>query len=531
MVYTSAQFAKKFFNKSRMILLVFTAVYGFSLLINLDYNSIRWDELVHCYGGWQLYHLHILDYLTWNTFYPPMFNLVTAGYFGVGGVSLFNARLVAVTFSLLTLWVLFEFTNRMFGAKTALLSTLFYGVMPGVIWASRLAYIETMLEFFFILSLLFFFNWLQTKKDKSLFISGLALGLGFLVKYQMIVAGFIMIAAIFLSGRKYIKSRLTQFSHLILVVATIAIAWFIITYIFAPGNLDRWIYAISAGDQQRSLYSTRFPTPIFYLIEMTWPYPDVHPISLIPYLLGFIGIGYLAWRRKTEDKFLLLWFAVVYLTFTLIGNRQWRYVMPLFPILAISAATAVNLAYTKTKRIWQTPTAKPRNKNLSKLAAGLLTFFIAVAVISSLAEANHWISLNQVNVPIKEATNYIASRINPNESVMVVATFEFFSGGMVNFYLDANNKQNRAKEYPALPVDTFTPNFKIDELITLCQENNSKYVLISEYHWRIPYFNTTLTPDNVAAMIYNSGKFTNQTTIGTEPNRIFILTFNENPKP
>ncbi len=205
--------------------------------------------------------------------------------------------------------------------------------------------------------------------------------------------------------------------------------------------------------------------------------------------------------------------------------------MPLFPILAISAATAVNLAYDKTRRIWQKPTVKPRNKNLSKLASVLLTFFIAVAVVSSCVDATHWISLNQVKVPIKEATDYVAARINQNESVMVVSTFEFFSAGMVNFYLDVNKKQNRAKEYPTLPVDTFTPNFKIEELITLCQKNNSKYIFLSEYHWRIPYFNTTLTPNDVATIIYNSGRFTNQTIIGIEPNRIFILTFNENAKP
>lgn len=317
---------------------------------------------------------------------------------------------------------------------------------------------------------------------------------------------------------------------MISVVGIIAIAWFVVDYAFAPGTLSQWIYAISQGDQQRSLYSARFPTPFFYLVEMTWPYSDIHPISLFLYLLGYVGIGWLAWRRKPEDKFLLLWFGIVYLAFTLIGNKQWRCVMPLFPVLAISASSAFYLAYDKTKRIWQKPAAKPRNKFLSKLAAGLLTVFIAAAVVASCVDAYHWISTNQISLPIQEATNYVAGRVNPNESIMVVSPFEFFNDGMVNFYLETGNKQNRAQQYPTLPVDTFTPIFKIDKLISLCQENDVKYVFVCEYGWTVPYFNTTLTPRDVATMIYNSGRFVNQTSIGTEPKRIFILSFGEYQK-
>ena len=454
-----------------------------------------------------------------------MFNLFTAAYFTVGGASVLSARLVAVTFSVLSLFVLFKLASRMYDSRIALLSIVFFGVMPGVIWVSRLGYIETMLEFFFLLSLFFFLDWLRTDNKKSLIFCGVALGLGFLVKYQLLVAGLVMVATLFVSGRGYLKSRLKSFSILVLMVTAVVLSWFAVTYAFAPGTLSQWIYAISAGDPLRSLYSVRFPIPVFYLVEMTWPYSDFHPISLFLYLLGLVGLGFLAWRRKPGDKFLIVWFAVVYVVFSLVGNRQWRYVMPLFPVLAVSASSVVCFAYDKTGQSWQKARTLGKSEKLAKVAAGFLVVFTATAVFISCIDAYHWVSMDQVNVPIQEATVYVAGRIQANESVMIVCPFEFFSGGIASFYLQTNNKQNSVEHYPELPVDTFTPTFNVDNLILQCQEHNAKYVLISEYQWAPTYFNSTLTPREVAAIIYSSGKFVNETSVGVEPNRVFVLSF------
>ena len=313
-----------------------------------------------------------------------------------------------------------------------------------------------------------------------------------------------MFVALFAFGWNYLKSKLSRFSLLILIAAAIIVVWFVIVYVYAPSTLSDWVYAISVGDQKRSLYSMRFPTPIFYLIEMVQPYPDMHPISLLLYLLGFAGLGLMAWQRKLQDKFLIVWFVVVYAVFTLVGNREWRYVMPLFPVLAISASIAVSWAYDKTRASWQASAAKPKRRTLSKVAAAVLIVFTASAVVISCGDSYHWIVWDQVNVPIQEAVSYVAARIQPNESIALVCTFELFSGGMASFYLQTSNKQNSVLQYPALPTDTFTPTFSVDELVSLCQQNNVRYVLLSEHHWTATYFNSTLTPQDVAAMMYNS---------------------------
>jgi 4-amino-4-deoxy-L-arabinose transferase-like glycosyltransferase len=510
-------------NKWRLAFLVFAVVFAFFMLLDLSFMAIQWDEITHLNGGLLLLRGRYQEYFAFNAFYPPMFDIITAGFFSIGGISVFTSRLVSVIFALLSLWVVFETANSMYGPKIALISSVLLGVMPGFFWLSRVAMIETMLMFFFTVTMFFFFNWIRTHRNRDLILSGLTLGIGVLVKYQMLVAGIIMIASIFILSRDYLKAKLSKMPLLIVAVALVVIPWIFISYqIYASGMLDQWIYALSIGNPEKSLYSTRFPLPIFYFIEMTWPYSNVHPISLLLYIVGLLGLGLFAWRRKTEDKFLLTWFFTVFVFFTLIANKHWRYVMPLFPILAISAASLIVFAYAKAEKTLRSGQISLNRKRAVKIAY-------------------YWVAKDQIQVPIEAATNYAASRLSENESIMVVCPFNLFSQDMVKFYLYADGtKHNQVWQYPELPVDTYTPNFNIDEFTALCEERNVKYVFTYEFGGDVPYFNTTLSLMEVYQMFYDSGKFAplsaNATVedliaegslpaFGTNPRRIIILTF------
>ena len=544
-LYSLSAKLKSGFDKWRLAFLAFAVIYALLLLKDLDYMSIQWDEVTHLQGGLFLLRGRFQDYIRLSALYPPMFDVITTGYFKVLGISVLAGRLVSVTFTLLSLWVVFELAYRMYEPKTALISSVLLGIMPGFMWLSRVAMIETMLMFFFTVSMLFFFNWLRTHQNKALVLSGVALGLGFLTKYQMLVAGLIMIASMLLLHRGYLKTKFSRFPLLVVTVAAIAIPWVLISYqIYTSGMLNQWLYILQVGSPERSLYSMRFgpyATPVFYLIEMTWPYSNVHPISLLAYILSLLGLGLLAWRRRNEDKFLLIWFFVVYVFFTLIANKQWRYVMPLFPVLAISAASFILSACRGAEKTWKSTQLSLNKKRLVKVAAGLFTVFIVTSIIFSGADAYYWVTKDQIRIPVEEATNYAAQRLNENESILVVCAFNLFSQDMVRFYLQANeSKRNEVWQYPALPVDMYTPNFDINEVIALCEEHNVKYVFTYEFGGDVPYFNTTLSLMGVYQKLYDSGKFAylsgnvtvealiNESLIpafGTNPRRIIILTF------
>lgn len=536
---------KNGFNKWRFAFLVFAVIYVCSLMVNLSYMSSQWDEVNHLNGALLLLRGQSQRYLELSAFYPPLFDVVTTGFFAVLGVNILSARLVAVFFSLLSLYTVFEFSYRLYGPKIALLSSILLGIMPGYFWLSRMAMIETMLVFFFTVSMFCFFLWLRGRQGKFLIFGGLALGLGVLTKYQVVIAGIVMIASIVVLGRGYLKKLFSRFTLLIVTVTAVIIPWIYVAYqIYASGMWSQWLYALQIGNPEKSLYSMRFgtfATPVFYIIEMTWPYSDAHPISLLLYALGLAGLGLMAWRRKPEDKYLLVWFGVVYVFFTVIANKQWRYMLPIFPVLAMSSSSLIVSALGKAKKILTSQQVTLNKKRLTQVAAGFLIVFTLVGAYYSVSDAYSWVAKDQVRIPIEEATKYAASNIRPDESIMVMCAQNLFSQDIARFYLYADGtKHNAVWQYPELPVDTYTPNFNITEFIGLCEQRNVKYVFTYEFGGDVSYFNTTLSLMGVYEKLYESGKFQYLSgnaliedlvkqglvpAFGTNPRRIFILTF------
>lgn len=165
-------------------------------------------------------------------------------------------------------------------------------------------------------------------------------------------------------------------------------------------------------------------------------------------------------------------------------------------------------------------------KHVIKVAAGFFIILAASAVVYSGNDAYQMVARDQIHIPIEEATNYAASHMNQNESIMVVCATNFYNRDMVKFYLQANEfRQNQVFQYPELPVDAFKPNFNVNELISLCKEHNVKYVFLYEYGATFSYFNSTLTLHEVYMDLLDSGRFTYETIFGTSPRTISILSF------
>ena len=516
-------------NKWRFALLGFTIAYAIILLLNLTNPPIQWDEVIHLNGGSFLYWGNY-DKFVLNAFYPPLMDVVTYLSFKLFGVSLFAARLVPVVFSILSLWAVFELAYHMYGGRVALLSAVLLGVMPAYFWLSSLSMLETMLIFFTTVSLLFFYRWLTTRQDRMLVFSGLALGLGFLTKYQMVVTAIIMMLSILFLARNQLKLAFKKFTLIIATAVLVIVPWIVIAYqMYASQILTQWLYALQVGNPERSVYSGRFPLPIFYLIEMVWPYDVFHPISLFIYVAGLAGLVFLAWRRRREDKFVLIWFVSIYVFFTLITNKEWRYVTPLFPAIAIAAAVAFFALYGRVERAWKGSTSSVNRKRLAKAAAALLIASMAGAVAYSVYDTYDYVSKYQITIDIKGATDYAFNHMGFNKSIMVLCPFNFFSREMVRFYLWADGDNLiPVFQYPRLPVDTYTPTFNITELIEICNITKVQYLFTYEYGGTVPYFNTTLNLQQIYEQLYASGNFTHindEATFGTNPRRIFVLEF------
>ena len=543
-------------DKWRLMLIFFLFAYALFLIFviggmqGLSNMSIQWDEVTHLNGGALLLRGNTQTYFNLSAFYPPIYDLVTMIFFGIAGISVFTGRFVSVVFSLLSIYAVFEFTRRIYSVKNAFAASVLLAVMPGYIWLSRVAMIETMLLFFFTVSALFFFLWIHEEKTKFLLLSGLALGLGVLTKYQTIVLAAAMLTSLVVLARGYLRKKLRKFLLLIVIALAVIVPWVLVSYqLYASKMLEQWLYALNVGNPDKALYSTglgRFPewydasptwfrVPVFYLLEMAMPYfrsypnpSPIHPISIILYSMGLAGLALLAWRRKPADKHLLIWFFVVYVFFTIIPNREWRYMISVFPVLALSASTLLIYTLGRAQKIWRKPQSSIKKKLIVQVASVILAVIALIGTLYSVAEAVNWVANEQLMLPLEDVTAYVAKRIAPSENVLVLMPFNVFGAGMIQFHFYSHPSVNaQVYQYPANPVDTYTPTFNLTELIVLCQQNNVKYVLVDEYGGAdYHYFNTTLNFADVNATLTSSERFKLEpVSFWQEPARIFIFTF------
>jgi hypothetical protein len=501
-------------------------------MLDLAKMTLYWDEANNLIGGLLILRGFFPRYLETNMFYPPLADLTIAGYFAVFGVSVFTGRLLGVTFALLSVWVTFELANQLYNAKTAFLASVFLGTMTGFVWLARLTMLETLLIFFFSATILLFFMWLQKHENKYLVLSGVTLGLGFLAKYQVVIAIVAMTVSICLLCRGHVKAKLARFPLLILTATLVALPWVIIAYqSYSAGMLNQWLYALQLGNPDKAMYSSRFPAPVFYLIEMVWPYSSFHPISFLLYGLGLAGLAMFFFRRWSQDKYLLIFFFVVYIFFSLIGNKEWRYIVPVFPIIAISAASLITHAYDQAKKVAGNSSASRARRHAGKFFAVALVALVVFTVTYSCLDAYQWMSTRSTfEVPVEEATDYVAAKLGDNDSLAVLCAVNVFSQDIVRFYLYAEgSRPQRVAQYPSKPVDAYTPTFNISELRDLCTTRNIKYLMLFEYGGRYPYFNSTLNAEQVYSTLVSSPHFTCESSFGEYPCRIYIFSYQTQP--
>lgn len=519
---------KAAFNRWRLAFVAFALVYLIILLVEATQHPIQWDEVIHLNAGSYLYFGNYGAFVQ-NAFYPPLFDGAVLLSFKTLGVSLFAARAVPVLFSVLSLWLVFELAYNMYNGRTALLATVILAVMPGYFWLSQGALLETALVFFVVASLLFFYRWLTTRQDRMLVFTGIALGLGFLTKYQVVVAGVILLVSILFLARNQLRQAYKKFTIAIAAAILVVVPWIVVAYQMSSQFLSQWVYALQVGNPERSVYSDRFFQPIFYMIDMVWPYPDTHPISLFIFVAGLVGLAFLAWRHKPQDRYVVIWFVVIYVFFTLISNRAWRYVLPLFPAVAISASVAFFALYGKLEGAYRKANITSKRKLLTKIAAVGLVVAMAGAVAYSVYDAYTLEARENINIELDQATAYALANLDTGKSIMVLCPFDYMSKEMVSFYLWTHgDTKTQVYQYPAQAVDAYTPDFNITQLINQCRENNVQYVFTYEYGGTVIYFNSTLNLQQVYEQLYASGNFTHisgNATFGANPRRIFILEF------
>jgi len=482
------------------------------LILNLSNMPVQWDEAAHLDNGLYL-KLGMYKQFSGNLFYPPLYDALAFISYSMFGVSVVSARIVDAFFSVLLLWVVFEFTYKAYDGKTALLASIFLSIMPGYFEASHMAMLDVMVTFFFVLSIFFFYLWLQTFKDRMLIFAGLTLVVGFLAKYEIVVAVPVMLFAIVIFCRSQLKRPFSRKLYIAIISVLLAGAVYLIYSL--QSYIGMWLNAIGM-----STTGSQTVMPTYYLTEMNSIYLTIHPISLLMYIMGFLGLAAFAIRRQKADKLLLIWFITVYVFYSLINNKSWRYVLPLFPVLAISAAVFITVTYTKLRSL--------NRKTLSKIGALTLIALTCLSIFYSVNDTVTWVNFDKQPFDLEQAVDYAIARDSSNRAMMVLCPDNYFSQGIIEFYLlKDGGSQIQLYSYPWSRI--IDPTFNLTVIISRCKEYDVKFLFATEWGGNnLAYFNSTVTLMDIFAQLYSSNNFTHitpQQTFGQPPNSIYILNF------
>ena len=262
-----------------------------------------------------------------------------------------------------------------------------------------------------------------------------------------------------------------------------------------------------------------FP-PTFYLTEMNSIYLTIHPVSLLMYILGFVGLGFFAVRHQKADKLLLTWFVTTIVFYTLVSNKNWRYSIPLFPVLAVSAAVVVTVAYAKTRSL--------NRKTLAKIGGATLIALTALAMFWSVSDAVIWEKTDKIDFALQQAVDYAVTHDGAGQAMMVLVPDNYFSQGIIEYYL-LRDGENQIPLYSYPWSRIIDQTFNVTVIVDRCVEYNVKFLLLTEYRGNhIDYFNSTVTLMDIFDQLYNSNNFTHvspEQTFGESPNCIYILNF------
>jgi 4-amino-4-deoxy-L-arabinose transferase-like glycosyltransferase len=246
------------------------------------------------------------------------------------GVSEFSARFFSAVFGLGTCILTFYIGRLLYDNRTGFLSGLILatGLLPLVIF--RAAVTDAYLVFFITGICFFFLKAIRSEKKGYYYTCYILMGLATLVKGPIgVVLPAGIIFCYLLSSRKLNTLKQMHLLSGVAIIILIVLPWFLKIYSLMG---DKFISDFIVKHHLR-----RFSHPMEGHGGPFWLYIPVILIGFFPWS-AFSIQSYKATRNSDPDayRFLLGWFGVVFVLFSLASTKLPHYILPLFPALALA---------------------------------------------------------------------------------------------------------------------------------------------------------------------------------------------------
>lgn len=185
------------------------------------------DEACNSYDAYALWHTgrdqHGVLFPTvmraLNDYRMPLFMYTQAPLVGVGGLTVFNARLAAAFWGILALAALYRLGREWFDQRVALASMAFLAISPWAVPLNRIAFEANATVPMALLTAGLFWRWRRTGHFRFLMGTALTAGLGLYTYSTMSLFSVLLLGMLALASRREIRAHWKQ----VLVAATVGV--------------------------------------------------------------------------------------------------------------------------------------------------------------------------------------------------------------------------------------------------------------------------------------------------------------------
>jgi 4-amino-4-deoxy-L-arabinose transferase-like glycosyltransferase len=327
-------------------LVIYLALLGHAPLLDTDEG--RYAEIAQYMvksGDWLVPHLNQVVYFE----KPPLFYWFTAFSFLVFGQNEFAARLVSVVFAFLTLLLTYRLAYSLAGEKLARYSGMVFAVLLFNFVVGRLVSLDMTVAFFIAWAICEFYWYMHTRLRRHIYLGYLACGLAMMAKGLIGVVlpvGVIGLYALLTQRWRMLWRLISPVGILLFVSVTLPWYGFMTMRFpgeggyFGPGGyfdffiMRHHFYRFTSGMSHQE--------GVFYFFGVVL-------VGMLPYLLflprwlyDLRHTGWPFWRERRDSVlFLLAWFGLIFVFFSISQSKLMPYVSPLFPPLAVLLASVV----------------------------------------------------------------------------------------------------------------------------------------------------------------------------------------------
>ena len=282
---------------------------------------------------------YLVRYPKLSLYYPLAFHSLVASFGYLFGLSAFEAAAVGLLFGIVTILAVYYFGRKFVGKDAGIVAAVLFAVVPQVFYLSVRAMLDLSYLFFFVVSLAFYLFAFKSGKRSSFIVASILLAVGFYFKQNVIFVGPIVFLYSLLFHRKLLKEVFISLiifgmliaPHLIFLYKTDLLFVFLKSSITLRG-LDEASAAAAINTVDNPPFTT-IDGWLYYPKQLAEIY-----LSLPVFLASIASLAYYVYKREKYWQIFALWFAVLYLFFVYVPNKEPRYILPAIPALLFPLA-------------------------------------------------------------------------------------------------------------------------------------------------------------------------------------------------